>query len=276
MPMVVRGQPPVPLAPGPGSDSDIAVAVKSLLAEGRDAAAREQYAELVRSHQRRALRIAHWYLRDVAEADEAVQDAFIKTFTHLGDFDETRSFDVWFTRILVNGCLDRLKARTRRERWMVPMTETARVAVMVHTAAREASPEALLLRRERGARLLDAVQRLPDRQRTVIMLSQIEGYSTREVGEVTGLSEATIRVHLFRALRRLRRLLADDPAFANGRHAAEPARPDRLRPGRVPSGPDEPVLASGPSLAGRGGESAEARSAKAEGRALQTTEANST
>ncbi|MGH9158738.1 MAG: RNA polymerase sigma factor [Vicinamibacteraceae bacterium] len=214
MPMVVRGQPPVPLAPAPGSDSDLAFVVKSLLAEGNEAAAREEYAEVVRRQQRRALRIAYWYLRDIAEADEAVQDAFIKTFTHLGDYDATRSFDVWFTRILVNGCLDRLKARTRRERWMVPMTDSAGADVCVRSAAREASPETALLRRERGSRLLDAVQRLPDRQRTVIMLSQIEGYSTREVSEVTGLSEATIRVHLFRALRRLRRLLADDPAFA--------------------------------------------------------------
>jgi RNA polymerase sigma-70 factor (ECF subfamily) len=214
MPMVVRGQSPVPLAPGPGSDSDLASVVKALLAEGNEAAAREEYAEVVRRHQRRALRIAYWYLRDIAEADEAVQDAFIKTFTHLGDYDEARSFDVWFTRILVNGCLDRLKARTRRERWMVPMTDTAGADVLIRTAAREVSPETALLRRERGSRLLDAVRRLPDRQRTVIMLSQIEGYSTREVSEVTGLSEATIRVHLFRALRRLRRLLADDPAFA--------------------------------------------------------------
>ena len=68
-------------------------------------------------------RIAFHYLRDAAEADEAVQDAFVKAYTHLASFREELPFEVWFTRILINGCLDRIKARTRRERWMVPMPD---------------------------------------------------------------------------------------------------------------------------------------------------------
>ena len=90
------------------------------------AAARELYGELVRRHQRKATRIALYYLRESAEADEAVQDAFVKAYTHLRDFEYGRSFEVWFTRILVNSCLDRVKARGRRARWMIavfmPMT----------------------------------------------------------------------------------------------------------------------------------------------------------
>ena len=50
-----------------------------------------------------------------AEADEAVQDAFVKAYSHLSTFREELPFEVWFTRILINGCLDRIKARTRRE-----------------------------------------------------------------------------------------------------------------------------------------------------------------
>jgi RNA polymerase sigma-70 factor (ECF subfamily) len=80
---------------------------------------------------------------------------------------------------------------------------------------RDSTPEALALRRERGARLMEAIARLPERQKTVVLLSQIEGASTREVSEVTGLRETTIRVHLFRALRRLRSLLSEDPAFGD-------------------------------------------------------------
>ena len=83
-------------------------------------AARERFAELVARHQRRAVRIAFHYLRDAADADEAVQDAFVKAYMHLGTFREELPFEVWFTRILINGCLDRLKARRRRERWMAP------------------------------------------------------------------------------------------------------------------------------------------------------------
>src|SRR5919197_3189190 len=107
--------------PSREADSTAASAVKALQAEGRHADARERFAELVGRHQRRASRIAFHYLRDAAEADEAVQDAFVKAHQHLTSFREELPFDVWFTRILINGCLDRIKARKRREKWLVPM-----------------------------------------------------------------------------------------------------------------------------------------------------------
>src|SRR5690349_3461672 len=106
--------------PGREADSVAATAVKGLQAEGRHGEARERYAELVSRHQRRASRIAFHYLRDAAEADEAVQDAFVKAYSHLSTFREELPFEVWFTRILINGCLDRIKARNRRERWIAP------------------------------------------------------------------------------------------------------------------------------------------------------------
>src|SRR4029450_4742518 len=107
------------------ADAVAAPAVKPLQAAGAQADARDRYSELVARHQRRAGRIAYHYLRDAAEADEAVQDAFVKASQHLGTFREELPFDVWFTRILINGCLDRIKARTRRERWIVPMAARA-------------------------------------------------------------------------------------------------------------------------------------------------------
>lgn len=210
-------RPPGSAVVGTPGDIELAAAVKAHLAEGDGASARDLYGELVRRHQRKATRIALYYLRESADADEAVQDAFVKAYTHLRDFEYGRSFEVWFTRILVNSCLDRVKARGRRARWMIAADDLGETSPMDRLAApREATPEALALRRERGMRLMQAIQRLPERQRTVVLLSQIEGASTREVSEMTGLRETTIRVHLFRALRRLRTLLAGDPAFARG------------------------------------------------------------
>ena len=109
--------------PAREADTAAASAVKALQAEGRHQEARDRYAELVARHQRRGSRIAFHYLRDAAEADEAVQDALVKAYTHLGSFREELPFEVWFTRILINGCLDRIKARTRRERWIAPMPD---------------------------------------------------------------------------------------------------------------------------------------------------------
>src|SRR5688572_5534331 len=101
-------------------DSLVAIEVKALQAAERLDEAREKFAELIGRHQRRATRIAFHYLRDAADADEAVQDAFVKAYMHLGTFREELPFEIWFTRILINGCLDRLKARRRRERWLAP------------------------------------------------------------------------------------------------------------------------------------------------------------
>jgi len=196
------------------ADSASASAVKALQADGRHAEARERYADLVARHQRRAARIAFHYVRDAAETDEAVQDAFVKAYSHLASFREELPFEVWFTRILINGCLDRIKARTRRERWLVPSPEPSpgQADFTDRVAGSGPSPEDQLLARERRQKLADALARLPDRQRSVFMLSHYEGCTSREVSALTGLNESTVRVHLFRAIRRLRALLTDDAA----------------------------------------------------------------
>jgi RNA polymerase sigma-70 factor, ECF subfamily len=193
------------------ADSAAASAVKALQAEGRHAEARDRYTELVVRHQRRAGRIAFHYLRDGAEADEAVQDAFVKAFSHLSTFREELPFEVWFTRILINGCLDRIKARTRRERWIVPMPDSGSGdrGFAERTPGRGPSPEDQVLARERRQKLAAALARLPDRQRSVFMLSHYEGCTSREVSAITGLNESTVRVHLFRAIRKLRGLLTE-------------------------------------------------------------------
>jgi hypothetical protein len=104
-------------APAPVSDdSRIAIEVRGLVERGEMDEARERFGELVALHQRRASRIAYQYLRDAAEADEAVQDAFVKVFSHISSYREAWPFEVWFTRILINGCLDRRKSRARRDR----------------------------------------------------------------------------------------------------------------------------------------------------------------
>ena len=197
--------------PAREADTAAAAAVKTLQAEGRHAEARERFTELVARHQRRASRIAFHYMRDAAETDEAVQDAFVKAYSHLASFREELPFEVWFTRILINGCLDRIKARTRRERWIAPMPATpgGERDFVERTAGSGPSPEDQLLARERRQQLAAALAKLPARQRSVFMLSHSEGCTSREVSAVTGLNESTVRVHLFRAIRKLRTLLAE-------------------------------------------------------------------
>lgn len=203
---LVRGRRP---RPAPTSeDSRVAIDIRGLVERGEMDEARERFSEVVGAHQRRATRIAYQYLRDPSEADEAVQDAFVKVFSHITSYREAWPFEVWFTRILINGCLDRRKARSRRDRWYVPgeisSADEARVSVATPP---EGNPEGRLLARERRARIASAIDRLDGRQRTVFMLCHYGDCTPREVSAMTGLNESTVRVHLFRAARKLRGLL---------------------------------------------------------------------
>src|SRR5499427_3101964 len=149
-------------------DSRLAVDIRDLVERGQMDEARERFEGLVVAHQRRALRIAFQYLRDAAEADEAVQDAFVKVFSHIGSYREAWPFEVWFTRILINGCLDRRKARVRRDRWIVSADEAPSsgasdrrsFAAGANAPSTQADPEARLLARERRARMTAAIDRL--------------------------------------------------------------------------------------------------------------------
>lgn len=190
-------------------DTQLAVELRELVGRGATDEARSRFSGIVAHHQRRALRIAYQYLRDAAEADEAVQDAFLKAFTHIASYREAWPFEVWFTRILINGCLDRRKARARRLHWLVSADDAG-----AHDESRPMfggsdapDPEAKLLARERRARLAASIDRLDGRQRLVFMLVHYADYTTREVSTITGLAESTVRVHLFRAARKLRGLL---------------------------------------------------------------------
>src|SRR5204862_2886160 len=193
-------------------DSQLAIDIRDLVERGEMEEARERFGELVALHQRRASRIAYQYLRDASEADEAVQDAFVKVFSHMTSYREAWPFEVWFTRILINGCLDRRKARMRRDRWFVPAETTAMdEAVLGAAATAGPDPERRLLARERRGRIAQAIDRLDGRQRTVVTLWHYGDYTPREVSMMTGLNESTVRVHLFRAARKLRGLLGGPP-----------------------------------------------------------------
>ena len=123
---------------------------------------------------------------------------------------ENYDWSRFVTRILINGCLDRRKARRRRERWFAPADDLGTANETRHQVfggSKPPDPEARLLAKERRARLAAAIDRLEGRQRTVFTLCHYGDCTPREVSVITGLNESTVRVHLFRAARKLRGLL---------------------------------------------------------------------
>jgi RNA polymerase sigma-70 factor (ECF subfamily) len=195
----------------PSPASALAAEIKALVEAGDRDTARERFGALVALMQRRAVRIAFQYLRDAADADEAVQDAFIKVFLHIDQYRSELPFDVWFTRILVNAALDRLKARGRQQRWISHSTDEDEGRPVEQVPAAQASHERRLLAKERWEQVTNAVAALPDRQRLVFTLCHLDEQTPAEISAATGMSQATVRVHLFRALRKLRGVLGGQP-----------------------------------------------------------------
>jgi RNA polymerase sigma-70 factor (ECF subfamily) len=193
--------------PAGSEASAIAAEVKQLLEAGERDAAAERFGELVTGWQRRAVRLAYHYLGDAADADDAVQDAFVKLYGHMTTYRADLPFDAWFTRILVNACLDRAKARSRARRWLVPSGDDSQVSAIDTAVADGPSPERQLLAAAKWQELSAAVQTLPTRQRDVFLLTHLDEQAPQDIAATLGMSPATVRVHLFRALRKLRAAL---------------------------------------------------------------------
>jgi RNA polymerase sigma-70 factor (ECF subfamily) len=185
------------------ADSRVARDVKALVARGDLTAAHERFANLITLHQRRACRIAMAYLGNPADADEAVQDAFVRVFQHIATYRDDLPFDQWFTRILINRCIDRQRARARRDLRLVPLADATTRAV----GRPQDSPERRVLVRQWRKAVARAVAKLPNRQRAVFTLCQYGDRTPAEVASLLGMREATVRVHLFRAVHRLRESL---------------------------------------------------------------------
>ncbi len=203
----MTGMPSGPTRAAATTDDASAVAadIKGLLEAGHRDAAAERFGDLVGLWQRRAVRLAYYYLGNAADADEAVQDAFVKVYAHMPSFRADLPFDAWFTRILVNTCLDRLKSR-RRTPGASPADVLAADALDT-VPGHEPSPERRLLAESAWHAVSEAVRGLPTRQREAFMLCHLEEASPGDAARILGMNPATLRVHLFRALRKLRGVL---------------------------------------------------------------------
>jgi RNA polymerase sigma-70 factor (ECF subfamily) len=188
-------------APRPGaSDRDLVSA-----AAAGDARAFEA---LMRRHNRMLFRTARAILRDDAEAEDALQEAYLQAYRALGTFRAEAKLSTWLARIVANEALMRLRKRTRRAE-IVPMqsADSPEVEQVMETDTDNA-PDASAARAE-VRRLLEAqIDALPEAYRTVFMLRAVEELSAEETAEVLGLPPATVRTRLFRARSLLREALA--------------------------------------------------------------------
>ena len=170
------------------SERDYVIAAQ----KGSDSA----FAALVRMHQRRAYAVARAIVLSHEDAEDAVQDGFLHAYRALDRFRSDQPFGAWLNRIVANAALDLVRRRKVRDADELPET----VAMPFRDPG-----EADELRR----RLQEALTHLSDRQRSVIVLHDVEGFTHGEIGQMLGIPEGTARSDLHHARAALRRLLKD-------------------------------------------------------------------
>jgi len=166
------------------------------------------FEELVERHKQKAYRIAFGFARDREEAKDLSQDAFLKAFVNLANFDGRSGFYTWFYRILVNVCLDHKRRQSRRA------NEEFNEAVEnqldpSHPAAGPTTPDKHAMASEFSRKVGAALEALPPKQRTAFILKNHQGLSIKEIAAVMQSAEGTVKVHLHRAVTVLRRYLAE-------------------------------------------------------------------
>src|SRR4051794_29824000 len=194
MAMIATKTPPFSSMPAPvdgdGAATERAVVVAAQ--RGSD----EAFAALVRMHQRRAYSVVRAIVLSHEDAEDAVQEGFLHAHRALDRFLPDQPFGAWLFRIMANASLDLVRRRKVRDADELPET--------IPMPFRDPGESDELRRR-----LNVALTKLTDRQRSVIVLHDVEGFTHGEIGEMLGIPEGTARSDLHHARAALRRMLKD-------------------------------------------------------------------
>jgi RNA polymerase sigma-70 factor, ECF subfamily len=162
---------------------------------------RRAYTELMHRYQEKIYWVARRMLGNHADADDVVQEAFLKAFMSLGDFRGDSGFYTWLYRIAVNLSLNAL-----RKRHVVEDLRESELAQKIFPPAKD-DPHKELEARELESRLLQAVAKLPDKQRAVFVLRYYDEMSYEEISYILKTSVGGLKANYFHALRKVQRSL---------------------------------------------------------------------
>jgi RNA polymerase sigma-70 factor (ECF subfamily) len=169
------------------------------------------YRGLVEKYQGRVYALLYGMVRNREDARDLTQEAFVKAYRNLEGFRLEAGFYTWMYRIAMNLAIDFVRKRKRRD--VVGFDETIAqrdddggIAEVHH----EDGPGRALERKQTLARIMDAMEELPEDQRQVVLLRELEGLSYKEIADVMGIPEGTVMSRLFYARKKLQKLLSDD------------------------------------------------------------------
>jgi len=190
----------------------------------------QAFEAVMRRHNGRLFRVARTILRNDADAEDALQDAYLDAYRHLDGFRAEAELSTWLTRIVVNQSLMRLR-RQKRDGNVVPFSQDGGetpAAVEVRDEKGE-SPSTAVLRTEMRRLLERRIDELPVAYRTVFVMREVEDMSVEETAQSLDIPSSTVRTRLFRARALLRASLSRDVDMATGDvFAFAGARCDRI------------------------------------------------
>lgn len=160
----------------------------------------QAFGQLVVVYQPFVFRIAFKLICDTAEAEDITQEAFIRAWTHLPDFDGKVKFSTWLYRIAVNLCYDQLRQRKRRAPSVSPQEQAQAIARLLT----EESAETALTNEELMRTITLLTNELTPKQKLVFTLWDLEGIPPEEIRAMTGLSSARIKSNLYLARKYIR------------------------------------------------------------------------
>jgi len=158
---------------------------------------------LMRRYNQRLYRISRVILRDDGEAEDVMQDAYVRAYEHLNQFAGRAAFSTWLTRIAIHEALARKRRRGRMEE-LDALPNGDAMSILKSSAP---NPEAGTAASEARALLEQAIDQLPEAYRTVVMLREVEEMSVAETAESMGVSDAVVKTRLHRAHAMLRKEL---------------------------------------------------------------------
>jgi RNA polymerase sigma-70 factor (ECF subfamily) len=196
----------------PSAAEDDLALVRRIVAGDRAA-----FEPLMRRYNRRLYRLARATLRDDAEAEDALQDAYLHAYRSLGQFRGDAALSTWLSRLVLNECYGRMRRHARREN-VVPMvsSNTADIDIEAMHPSDSEPPDSAVARAEMRALIERKLDELPESFRTVFILRTVEELSVEETAQCLDIAEATVRSRHFRARSLLREALARDIDLASG------------------------------------------------------------
>jgi RNA polymerase sigma-70 factor (ECF subfamily) len=175
--------------------TDVAAVAK---ARGGDS---EAFRLLVERHSRPIFRVAYRMTGNEHDADDVVQETFLRAYRQIDGFEERANFSTWLHRIAINCSLDLLRARGRHDKHQ-STTGTDEGEIEIRSEAPE--PDRIALSAELQQHVAAAMQRLSDNERTAFMLRHFEGMPVEEIGKTLGIQGNAAKHTIFRAVRKLR------------------------------------------------------------------------